>query len=226
MATLSQVSSKVMNFLRGGYQNQENRIDWELVYDEIDTQRAVAIDEEFKQNKQLDAQLFQEVCCLKTVCTPIVCDGIDSGDSELIVELPELLTLYGKTFISYFGGVDKKSPYSELTITQNTYKDAMLYGKKKPTYARIGSTAYISDPPTCGLKYTCLVAILAKPRNTSCSKLTVEDEYPLPEKLIARVQYLSTLSLVGMLNLSPEQLNNARDDIRESFGYNRKSNKG
>lgn len=226
MASLNQIGSKVMNYLRGGFQVDDNRFDWELVYDEIDKQRAVAIDEEFRRMRNMDAQFFQEVCCLKTECNPIICEGLESGDSEFSVTLPELLTVDGYTMIRYFGGTDKQSNYSEVTLQQNTVKDGLLYAKKGTTYVRIGNRAIIYNPPTCGLKYTCLVAILANPRNSGCSKLTENDPYPLPEKVIARVEYLTIMSLTGMLGLDPEQLNNARDDIRESFGYNRKQPKG
>lgn len=222
MSTLNQIGSKIMNYLRGGFQIDDNKLDWELVYDEIHKQRAVAIEEDFKANKQLDSSLYQEVCCLEIECTPIICDGIDSGDSENRVQLPELLVVQGKSYIKYFGGVDKRSPYSELGIIQNVYKADMLYGKKKTSYTRIGTAALLYDLPTCATKYTCLIAILANPVLTGCTRLTESDEYPLPKRLEARVEYLCIMSLAGMMGVNPEQLNNARDDIRESFGYNRK----
>lgn len=223
MSTLNQIGSKITNYLRGGFSIDDSKLDIELVYDEIHKQRAVAIYEDFRANKKLDAALFQEVCCLEVVCHPIICDGVDSGDSERRVDLPELLTVEGQSHIQYFGGVDKISPYSEITVLQNAYKDGNLYGGKKPTYLRIANVALVYNPPTCAVKFICLIAILANPMLTGCYKLTEEMDYPLPKRLEARVEYLVIMALSGMMGMNPEQLNKTRDDIRQTFGYNRKS---
>lgn len=224
MATLREISSKVMNYLRGGFQVDDNKIDWELIYDEVRKQRMNVLHEEFLRNKTVDAQFYQYVRCLKINCRDIICDGIDSGDDEQYITLPGIAIANGKSLIRYLGTSDFKTPWSEKSVLNMIYKDADLYGKKKDKtfYMRIDKEAILENVP-CGMEFAGLIAVLEDPIKTGCVELSLDEDYPIPGHLIARTEYFCINVLLGMLNLDPEQLNNAKDEL--SSNYRQPSNR-
>lgn len=218
MATLREISSKVMNYLRGGFQVDDNKIDWELIYDEVRKQRQMVLLEEWKANGKIDQQFFQYIRCLTLECRDITCEGISSGDSEQFVSLPAISVLNGKSLIQYLGGVDFKSPWSEKSVLGGIYGSNDVYGKKskQPFYVRIEREAIVENAP-CGMKYVGLIAVLDNPLKTGCTELSLDEEYPIPGYLVPRTEYFCINVLLGMLNLDPEQLNNAKDELASNY---------
>lgn len=220
MAKLIQIGSSIMNKLRGGAQSDDNKIDWELVYDEIHKCRTYVMWEDFKKSKAIDDSFYQIIRCLETACRPLICDGIDSGDSEIYVTLPKIVDIDGLPLIKYFGTVDLQIPFNAADVLAAIYGRADVYGKNPPTYTRIGTEAIIKDPPTCPIKYLGLVAVLENP-TTGCKKDYLEEEYPLPSRLIGRTEAFVLTNLGPMLNIDNEAINNARDEV---IGTNQPTN--
>lgn len=221
MAKLIQIGSSIMNKLRGGPQSDDNKIDWELVYDEIHKCRSVVMWEDFRQAKKIDDSFYQIVRCIKTDCRPLICEGIDSGDSEFYAVLPKIIEIDGTALIKYFGTVDLQLPFNKKDILGKLFSKADVYGTRVPNYAIVGQEALIDNPPSCAFEYAGLVAVLDNPVATGCKKDYLEEEYPLPSRLIGRTEAFVLTNLAPMLNIDNEAINNARDEI---FGAGKPNN--
>jgi hypothetical protein len=140
-------------------------------------------------------------------------DYIDSGDKEWVVQLPKVTIYNGDALIKYFGTNDLKTPFNAKDVLGAAYAGNDLYGPKSTIYNRIGSEAIITNPPTCGLQFVGLVAVLEDPFEYKCNDDVLEKEYPLPGRLIPAVETLCIQQLMPLLNIDPEKQNNAKDEV-------------
>jgi len=183
--------------------------DEELIGHILNNVRLVLLKDYYKEFKTIPPTFYQEQCCLDVVCKKVECDGVWSGDKELIVEIPPVVSL-GDNEIIYFGLSDKMSPFKYIPFQNLPFASHDKFNKKATAYTLVGTTTYIKNPPTQGLKYACMIALFEVPVEGCNPTEPGTWEYPLPGILIHKAELLVIQQLLS--TRQPEDIqNDARD---------------
>ena len=220
MKTLEQIASSIKNQLKD--LSDDTDIETSLLHDKIHDKRATLTEAYYRKYKKLPSGLYQTLCCLKVSCVPIICEGIDSGDSELQVEIPPLMTIAGEVFVTYFGTTDFKNNFSLLGDNAEMFSNGSLHGGNETMYVmRDLDTWVIFNEPTDGLTYVCIRGILSNPLNSPCKDTNITTTYPMPLSFVDAVERMIIEELMSpMMAVESDQKNNAKDDLPKSYHRN------
>jgi len=206
--SLEQIGYRIRDSIKGFISNQDERIDIEIIYRKMAAVRSLLLKEQYNAQGYLDESIFGQKCCLEVQCSPIVCDGLESGDVEYWVDAPDIEALLGDQAIRYFGGPDLRSPYTHRNLNGATYQQYNIYTSHTPSYTITGTKFTIYNMPTKGLKFVCLIAVF----EDVMSICTPSDPFPLPSTLIHKMELLIKKDLMSTLTLKPDLKNNAQDE--------------
>jgi len=220
--SLMQIRSSIENQLRGGYQVDDDRFDEDLIHDMIHDSRNVLLEWYYKTYRYFNDLMYQDICCLQIYCHEITCtvDGrvMSSGVSQYRVDLPDLFELGGQIFIRFLGTVDFGIPATRRSLMGSIYSEAYLHTADALSYTihnAGGESPYavLENLPTDGMKFICISAIPQNPMDLKCIRLTEEEDYPIPDILVAKLEMMIIERLMKpMLLVDPNQPNNAIDD--------------
>jgi len=211
MATLAEIGYSIRNQVKGYFTSDDERIDIELVYKMVHEIRGILIRNRLKENRALDANLYQEITCLEVECRNLICNNVDSGDIEYYVSAPALDDLGGYE-VMYFGSADKKQEFSSRNFMGNLYGNNSPWTGHKPYYTVVGSEFKIGNPPTSGLKYVCLIGILSNPLNGKCYSVGENDPYPIPSNMIHELELIALKQLMSTIRNPDDMKNNAQEN--------------
>lgn len=205
--TLAEIGYSIRNQVKGYFSSDDERIDIQLVYDKCWDVRSLLIKEEFRRFQKLNDQDYTTECCLAVECEPIICDGKNSGHTELVVDIPKIESSVGYAGIKYFGTVDKKFPFRRVNYQGFLYSGHEKYTGNVPTYTLTDGKATIKNPPTEGLKYICIIGIFEDPRNICDENMP----FPIARHLVHKLELLVIQQLMSTLQIGPDESNDARD---------------
>lgn len=211
MSSLAEIGFSIRNQIKGFVSSDDERIDIEFIYKKVHDVRSLLIKEEIDKNKALSNKFYQRICCLEVICKKEECDGIPSGTTHYIVNLPPLegVTPYS---IIYFGNDDGSITFTPKNYSGSLYSQYSQYTGKKPYYTVIDDIAYLYNLPTDELKYICIVGILENPMDKGCYPLTENEEYPMPNNLVHKLELIVIKQLMSLLNIVPDDKNNATNN--------------
>ncbi len=214
--SLMQIRSSIENQLRGGFQVDDDKFDEDLINDMIHDTRSVLLEWYHKKYRYFNDQFYQDICCLQIYCHDITCvvDGVtyETGVSEYRVNLPDLFQIGGEVFVRFLGSVDFKTAASRRTLLGNLYANGNLHTQEAFSYVLHEEYATLENLPTDGMKFICISAITQDPMELECVRLTEEDDYPIPDILVAKLEMMVLERLEIALGKNPNQPNNAIDD--------------
>lgn len=175
-------------------------ISLEYVKKKINDINVRLIEEQYRAGLSLDG-FYQKMCCIEVKCEQTACtvDGIviPSGDVLWYADIPMLNQKIGNKNIIFLGLMNMEKPFRRMTFSGYT-SNAKLDWLKGTEYTIIGNKVYFKHLPTSGIKYICLVGILADP-TTSCS-WDEEKMYPTPDpyklELLVKQDILSTFAVL------------------------------
>jgi hypothetical protein len=205
--SLEQIAYRIRDSIKGYLPNQDEIMDIEIIYRKMAAVRSLLLKEQYNTQKYLDESIFGQKCCLEVQCSPIACDGIESGDVEYWVDAPNIEALLDDQAIRYFGGPDMKSPYTHRSLNGANFQQYNTYTSHTPSYTITGTKFTLYNLPTKGLKYVCLVAVF----EDVMSVCKPEDQFPLPSSLIHKMELLIKKDLMSTLALKPDLKNDAQD---------------
>lgn len=209
--SLAEVGYSIRNQVKGYFSTDDERIDIQLVYDKAWDVRSLLLKDEYRQFKKINDQDFTSECCLKVECREMICDGINSGEKEFFVKIPKVEASLGYDAIKYFGPVSKKAPFRRTNYQGHLYSSFEKYTGKAPSFTLIDDEAILSNMPTDGLKFVCLIGVLEDPRDI-CDE---NDPFPIARHLVHKLEMLVIQQLMSTIQIGPDEHNDGRDDSPE-----------
>jgi hypothetical protein len=206
--TLAEVGYSIRNQIKGYFSTDDERIDIQLIYDKCWDVRSILLKEEYRQFKKINDQDFTTECCLEVQCSSIVCNGIDSGVKEFFVQIPKIEASIGYDGIKYFGTVDKKTPFRRVNYQGHMFSGHEKYTGRAPMFTLVDDKAILSNMPTSGMKFVCLIAIFEDPRGI-CNE---NDPFPLARHLVHKLELIVIQQLMSTIQIGPDETNNGRDN--------------
>lgn len=206
--TLAEVGYSIRNQIKGYFSSDDERIDIQLIYDKCWDVRSILLKEEYRQFKKINDQDFTTECCLEVQCSNLICNGIDSGVKEFFVQIPKIEASIGYDGIKYFGTVDKRTPFRRVNYQGHMFAGHEKYTGRAPMFTLIDDKAILSNMPTAGMKFVCLIAIFEDPRNI-CDQ---DDPFPLARHLIHKLELIVIQQLMSTMQIGPDEANNGRDN--------------
>ena len=205
--------------------------DEEWILDKMNDVRANIIREVFTQTRKLDDMLYQQRDCIELECREIVCvtdlpyrsergesisdRDIKSGDIQYFIHLPELQGGIGWHNIKYLGLSDYKTGFERKSLIGFNNHEGALYTGREPAYTITdgiqsengGPEALVRNAPTAGVKFLGIIAIFSGP--TTLCDTRLEDDYPLTDDLINRLELLVVRDILSTLGLPLDAYNDA-----------------
>lgn len=194
----------------------------QLVGHIVNNMRSQLMKDRYEKQGFLEPQFYQFADSLEVVCSKVTGMGVWGGDSELIVDVPQLSGMMGHKAVSYLGSPDRKNPYRYVTFNNVEYVRFEKYTGNAPCWTLLGNRIYIRNPVEPGLGTIAIAACFDIPYVTVEGKVTadvndplIDYEYPLPNILVNKLELLAYNDLIQSRKdrqQAKEEVNNAKDD--------------
>ena len=214
--TLAQIGFSIRNQVKGFFSSDDERIDIEFIYKKVKDARSLLIREEYKQYGRVAPELYQEICCLEIECRELECQGEKSGIIEKYVKVPALENL-GSAAIKYFGSPDHKTPFNYRNYQGHLYGNASRWTGQDPYFTPVGHEFIIGNFKDDDMKVMCMVALLEDPLNGGCYTITENDDFPVSQSMVHKIELIIIKQLMSTLGVLPDTKNNASNSPMEDM---------
>ena len=221
MKNFNEIAYSIRNQVKGYFSTDDERIDIELIYKMMANVRSLLIKEDYKLNKRVAEDYYQECPCLEIQCGKIECAGISIKSDTFYIELPDIEDVTGA--IKYLGTADLAIPFTQKTYQGLIYNDGNKYTSNIPIYTTIDNKAILKNLPTPNMKYINLVAVFEDPNGCAnkCYQNAEEMAYPTPNNIIHKLELICIKQLMSTLPVLPDERNNATDNYVQDDNQDR-----
>lgn len=183
--SLDAIASRVAEQVNGGVTTNISRVKMTVVRDQVHKARAHRLKEIGRQKLfKIPRQYYQKIKCVPVVCTPIICDGEDTGAKELRAVIPSLIGELGRRSLRYIGTMDRKTEFDYRNTNGEDFSEyfPLIQAVNNP-YAILenNNTLILYNPPTPNLEFICVELITDNPEHEIIANDCEEyGDYPIP----------------------------------------------
>ena len=209
--SLDAIASRVQEKASGGVHTNIDRVKLALVRDEIHKARAKRLQELARQKKfNIARQYYQKICCLKVICEKIICNGEESGDSRMIVEIPSLIGELDRRAIRFIGTLDGIINFEFRTSEgedHSAFFPLLERVHEDIPYAILENNMrlILYNSPTPNLEYICVELITDNPEHPlildECEEMP---DYPIPGDELAVIEHYAYTEVVKIIQMTPD----------------------
>jgi hypothetical protein len=221
MATLNELSYNILNIARGGLSSDDDRLNIRQIKFWIRYYRSIFIKKNVLESNIVDAQLIQDLGCLKL-------QELDKADcpanlwDENIkrVEIPKLVDLPSNLAITFVGLIDKITPIILNPADVVYFKQHQRFTNDMRRAYFIGKYLYVTDPFNEDICEINVRGIFDNPEEISYvgqDGIEVcwndDQEYPIP---LSYASIITSTIMERELQMTVQSTNDETNDSRES----------
>lgn len=208
---ITAMMGRVQKRVASGLVTDEERVSLTVIRDELHKARAFRLGELFRERFSIPAQYYHRICCLEVQCRKEVCDGEESGHTEMAVAIPELIGRVGQKAIRFIGSKGGDLSFVLRSSVNDYSKHFPFANARKSPYAYLenNSTLILKNSPVPNLTYICVEALFGNPDHpliTGCDK---SGNYPLPPDELQVVEELVYKSVLEFYRKRQDVVNDA-----------------
>lgn len=208
MATLAEITFSIRNQLQGQVVTDDHRLRIPFIHHHIRNVRSLLLDEEISAGIGLDPAFLQIIDCLEVKCDRVVCNGRALPFATKYVDMPSISSKVGNP--TYLGLVDGSLAFERLSYTAWLNFTGGSFAFRRPAYALVDGMAILKYIPP-NTKWLRLVGALDDPINGGCMLLGENDTYPIPQRLVHKLELLVIKQLMSTLPIAGDPVNDAAD---------------
>jgi len=214
MATYSEVVYSVINQVTAGNYTDDNMLSFELVGHVVNNVRSTLMKDYYEKTKFLDPSFYQKNCCLEVICEKVECNNVFSGQTDKVINIPNLANYLGQKAILYLGPASYNDPYNYVPLTNISYYKDRRFGGKLKSYTIIGNQVHLHNISISGLKYVCIIGAFEEPiPECGIDEGSGNWEYPIPGHLLHKLELLSIQQITTTFLRNTDIANDGREII-------------
>lgn len=208
MPSLAEIRFSIRNQLVGLVANDDSRLRYAFIDKIIRDKRSKLIQSAANRGLGVDSMYYQQIDCLEIKCDEVKCAGVSLGVKYDHVTIPVVESFRGS--IAWLGTLDGKVQFGELSLSGFLNIQKNRFGKGKPCFTVIGTTALIKYAPS-GLSRLQMHAVLEDPLRDLCKITNVDSPYPVPNSAVHDIEVMCLKQLMSTLSIPADMTNDAED---------------